>query len=162
MEIRKAAPADTDDIVRLIESRIRWMDGQGLEQWNKFDYLEVFPPAYFRENIEAGVVYVAEENGVTVGAVVLPETDGFWTDDTPALYIHHLVGASDAPGVGRALIGFAERLARSRGIRALRLDCQSANDGLNDYYARLGFEPKGVCADGPYTGIRREKRLESR
>ena len=159
MKIQKATPADTDGVLCLIQDRIRWMDEQGLAQWNKFDYLEVFPPAYFRESIEDGVVYVAVENGVTVGAVVLPETDDFWSDNTPALYIHHLVGASDVHGVGRALIDFAERLARSRNIHALRLDCQSTNDGLNGYYARLGFEPKGTCADGPYTGTRREKRL---
>lgn len=63
MEIRKAIPADTGDIVRLIEDRIRWMDEQGLEQWNKFDYLEVFPPAYFRENIEDGVVAEKRRTG---------------------------------------------------------------------------------------------------
>ncbi|MCF2652673.1 GNAT family N-acetyltransferase [Anaeromassilibacillus senegalensis] len=159
MKIQKATPADTDGVLCLIQDRIRWMDEQGLAQWNKFDYLEVFPPAYFLESIEDGNVYVAVEDGKIIGAVVLPETDAFWSDDTPALYIHHLVGARDARGVGRALLDFAECLARSRNIHVLRLDCQSTNSGLNDYYARLGFEPKGFCADGPYTGIKREKRL---
>ena len=59
MKIQKATPADTDGVLCLIQDRIRWMDEQGLAQWNKFDYLEVFPPVYFLESIEDGDVYVA-------------------------------------------------------------------------------------------------------
>lgn len=42
----------------------------------------------------------------------------------------------------------------------LRLDSSEDNEPLAKYYENLGFVPAGTCTDGPYKGIRREKKLK--
>jgi len=164
MEIRLADLEDVDGILDLIRQRIGWMDEKGLEQWNKTEYLSVYPRSYFEEIIRRGDVFVASENGTVVGAAALFPQDPRWSAeenrDTSALYVHHLVSDLRTPGVGRRLLAFAEGYARARSIQALRLDSAEGNAALESYYAALGYTALGTCVDGPYVGIKREKRLD--
>ena len=50
-------------------------------------------------------------------------------------------------------------MAVSEGKEYLRLDCAVDNPVLNEYYESMGYETAGHCQDGPYYGVRREKRL---
>ncbi len=164
MEIRNARLEDVDGILALIRQRIGWMDEKGLEQWNKTEYLSVYPRSYFEEIIRRGDVFIASENGAVVGAEALFPQDPRWSAeenrDTSALYVHHLVSDLRTPGVGRSLLAFAEDLARARSIQALRLDSADGNAALEGYYTALGYTAVGTCVDGPYVGIKREKRLD--
>ena len=38
---RRAQNADVDQMIEIIRDRIKWMDKQGLHQWNKTDYMFV-------------------------------------------------------------------------------------------------------------------------
>ena len=70
------APAASGEIAAafsLYEKRVRWMDEQGIRQWNVTDYLNVYPQAYYRRQAEMGSLYVLKEteSGAIVGAAVL-------------------------------------------------------------------------------------------
>ncbi|MEI3079559.1 MAG: GNAT family N-acetyltransferase [Oscillospiraceae bacterium] len=76
-----------------------------------------------------------------------------------AWYVHNLVTAVGASGAGKAILREAEKLAGSRGMEAMRLDCADDNTRLNAWYESQGYFPCGTCIDGPYHGILREKLL---
>lgn len=70
------APAASGEIAAVFspyEKRVRWMDEQGIRQWNVMDYLNVYPQAYYRRQAETGSLYVLKEteSGAIVGAAVL-------------------------------------------------------------------------------------------
>ena len=62
-------------------------------------------------------------------------------------------------GAGKAILREAEKLAKVRGMEAIRLDCIEGNEPLNAWYESQGYFPCGTCIDGPYNGILREKLL---
>lgn len=155
---RQAEPGEEEAIVRLVLRRVEWMARKGLHQWNENGYLEAYPLAYYRQKI--GCFWVAVEEGRVAAAVAVFHRDENWPQDKTAFYLHHLVADPAIPGAGGALLDFVERLARSQGIAALRLDSDVNNRQLGDYYQRRGFLPQGRCSDGPYyAGILREKNL---
>ena len=160
--LRAARPCELDAIFGLYEKRVRWMDEEGIRQWNATDYLTAYPPAYYREEMERGrLLVLCGEDGRPACAAVLHEADDCWADraDDPAMYVHNLAADPAARGAGARMLREIEALARSRGAEYLRLDCAADNPALNRYYESLGYESAGRCEDGPYTGVRREKKL---
>lgn len=127
------------------------------------DYLEVYPAAYYRKLEENGNLFVLENrtDQRIVGAVVLLSEDERWREKKgeKAYYIHNLVTSVSAAGAGKQLLREVETMAVSEGKEYLRLDCAVDNPVLNEYYESMGYETAGHCQDGPYYGVRREKRL---
>lgn len=156
-----ALPGQVDEVFALYEKRVQWMNENGIRQWNENAYLQVFPRAYYASQQEAGRLYVWTEGDCVLGAAVLLEADEGWIGqaDHPALYVHNLVTDSSARGIGVKLLSAAEVLARQRGVERMRLDCAVDNAFLNRYYEGMGYLPAGQCADGPYVGVLREKRI---
>lgn len=156
-----AQEKDIADILFLIRKRIQWMNNCGIEQWNKTNYMECYPKEYFDDCILKHRLYVLSEKefGKIVGAVVLNDTDKRWEDEIPAYYIHNLVTDLEAKGAGAAIIKYCEDIAIEHGKRKLRLDCQTANIKLNQYYENLGFLYIEEVRDGLYIGNKREKSL---
>ena len=76
-----------------------------------------------------------------------------------AWYVHNLVTAVGASGAGKAILREAEKLAKVRGIEAIRLNCAEGNARLNAWYEAQGYFLRGTCTDGPYHGLFREKPL---
>jgi ribosomal protein S18 acetylase RimI-like enzyme len=150
---------DIKDILALIESRIKWMDEKGIEQWNKTDYLHCYPKEYFEECISRKELYVlkVQEDRSIVGAVALHTCDSRWEDKDHSYYIHNLVTAIDACSAGTVLINNCEVIAKNNNKKYLRLDCQALNASLNRYYESLGFRYVEVIKDGLYIGNKREK-----
>ncbi len=162
---RKAEASEIGEIFALFEKRVRWMDENGIRHWNVLGYLEAYPAAYYAERQRAGTLYVlTDPAGAVAGAVVLLREDEVWADraDSPALYVHNLATDPAAKGAGRILLREAEKLATREGAGFVRLDCAADNDFLNRYYESQGYRPVGRCEEGPYVGIRREKRLAER
>lgn len=159
---RAMGPEEADRIVELVRARIAWMDREGLRSWNTSDYLNVYPPAYYEDRARQGRLFglVRVSDGAVVCAGVLLEEDERWPDGLPAVYVHHLVSALDARGTGCLFLARTEDWARRRGLDRLRLDCYVGNQGINAYYEALGYLPAGTCADGPYHGTLREKRIK--
>jgi GNAT superfamily N-acetyltransferase len=96
------------------------------------------------EHITAGLVRVAEQDGVVVGFAVLLERSG------DACELDGLFVEPDRmrAGVGRRLVEDAKRIARTRG--AIRIDVV-ANPQAIAFYQAVGFTPAGnaVTRFGP-------------
>lgn len=105
---RRAQNADVDQMMEIIRDRIKWMDKQGLHQWNKTDYMQQYPREYFLEGIEKGLFYVAlDEQDQVAGLMALLTEDPRWAEDEPkdCYYVHHLAARSDAKGARQSTAG---------------------------------------------------------
>ncbi|WP_332459322.1 GNAT family N-acetyltransferase [Bordetella genomosp. 8] len=82
----------------------------------------------------SGDLYVLRAHGVIAGAILL-------TQDRDALKVNNLVvGHEDqGKGYGRELMLFAERMARSRGLRALTLYTNALMHENIALYQKTGF-----------------------
>lgn len=158
---RRAAFDDINAVFTLYEERVKWMDRQGIEQWNVTSYLDAYPIEYYEKERRLGNLYVLTEEHRIVGAVVLLQSDDRWPDraNSFAYYIHNLVTDCAAPGAGKRILEEVEKLAIQQGKQYLRLDCAADNKFLNQYYESQGYVLTGRCRDGDYAGNRREKML---
>ena len=154
---RKAEKKDVKFIISLIKQRIEWMNQVGINQWNKTDYLGVYPVSYFEQNIDYFIV--AEIHKIIVAATALYRLDERWNEQTNSLYVHHLVSDINYKGVGKKLLEYAEIYAKNNGFESIKLDSAVGNIKLENFYTELGYTPCGTCVDGPYHGILREKKL---
>lgn len=161
-EFRQGTIGDVARILALIDGRIRWMDDEGIEQWNKNHYRERYPKAYYMGNADAGRFYVLADRktGEVVAGAVLLDDDPRWGQQTSAaFYVHNLVASVHAAGAGSAMLHFIGDLARSRGKEYVRLDCIVGNGKLNAWYESQGYLQAGTTTDGEYRGVLREKKL---
>ncbi|WP_136035703.1 GNAT family N-acetyltransferase [Bacillus salacetis] len=159
---RKAEAIDVENIIQLIEKRIKWMDTNNIQQWNKTNYFDSYPRAYFFKKVTAGELYVMDDQltGKAAGAVVLLEEDKRWArDGSNSLYIHNLVSDTGVSGAGRMMIKSCEQIAIDNAYDAVRLDCQASNIKLNEYYKKQGYCYSGDVKDGNYIGKKREKKM---
>lgn len=161
--LRRAEPGKLDAAYGLILERVAWMDRVGLQQWNNSGYLEAYPRAYFGEQLEAGRLYVLEEDGEIVATAVLLDEDPRWADFPPesAWYIHNFASSVSRRGAGGAMLDKLRERATELGKRALRLDCARDSAFLNEYYEKQGYRRVGECCEGPYyQGVLRQLRLD--
>lgn len=137
------------------------MNEKGIRQWNVTGYLDAYPIDYYMRQQSINNLYVLKENNSVIGAVVLLQEDGRWSEKTnlTAFYVHNLVADTEVHGVGKDILSEVETIARQRGKCFVRLDCAVDNTFLNDYYSSLGYEIVGTCQEGTYIGNRREKVL---
>ncbi len=142
LTVRTANTADLPAVLALLKEASAWLRSKGVDQWQR-------PPRVdrLRADIERGEVFLAEDGtGEPIATLTLtPDADpDFWTSaDEPhaALYVHRLVTARRVAGhgLGAALLDWAAQRAHRQGHRWLRLDAWRTNQGLLDYYRRLGW-----------------------
>lgn len=98
-------------------------------------------------DVRAGGLAVATRDGQVLGCMRMYDV----SEDTSAFGI--LVAAPDQRGIGigRALIEFAERHSRERGLRAIQLELLVPREGthpakefLKEWYGRRGYELIGI------------------
>ncbi len=143
LTIIPAMPADAERVNRLFYEAAVWLEARGIRQW-----AAVWPPAErhqasIRERIARGWCYLAWRGGEVAGTLTLQPADpSVWGDDDgAALYVHGLAisRAWAGHGIGRAMLGWAEREVVACGRLWLRLDCIASNAALRAYYQRAGF-----------------------
>ncbi len=157
-----AEPKDMEAIFGLIDARIQWLAGKGIDQWDKEVYWKVYPKSYY-ENARAQqqlFVLRRDSDHTVVGTVVLIDSDPRWKTEDPARYIHNLATSPAVKGAGKAILQACEEAARRQGCCYLRLDCVRSNEKLNRYYEAQGFAYVEPFDEGAYLGNKREKRLE--
>ena len=169
---RRIKDSEIQLMFEMILSRMRWMDEVGIEQWNKTEYDKVYPINFFKEHSDNGRVFVLEHlpsRAITAAAVFKDEDDHWetpkekWVDYSypdSALYLHNFVSDLSHPGVGKIFMMLAQKHLSQNGIKFFRLDSAVGNDKLEKYYSDMGFTPAGVCVDGLYTGVLRQKKLQ--
>lgn len=152
-----------EDIYKLVQERIAWMDKVGIKQWNVTNYKNRYPKEYYMKQVEDKTLYVLKQkcDNKVVGAVVCFEEDERWENsgDIPAYYLHNFVTDINIKGAGREILRLVEKLALSNNKKFVRLDCIRGNEKLNNYYEENGYVLAGECQDGPYKGNLREKLL---
>ena len=107
-----------------------------------------------RAYIEEESIYLYKENDAIVGAMAVTMYQGVdyhaieWSqqvEDNEAAVIHILAVSPDAQGkgIGSEMIREAIRLARTNGMKAIRLDALASNTPAHKIYKTLGFEYRG-------------------
>ncbi len=141
---RRATPADHDLVFDTWADAGRWLfDVKGItEQWSREPTEQEV-----RQGTGGGELYLAFRAGEQVGVVRLTDrVDALW-EERPgkALYLHELAirRKFSGQGLGRAILQWAEEMARQAGKELLRLDCMDENPGLKQYYLDAGFSPVG-------------------
>lgn len=149
----------------IIQSRVRWMDEVGIKQWNVTDYAAVYPLEYFEYHRQKGETFaLCENNGEIIACAVMKKEDDRWEHipdykDKKALYLHNFAVRLDKKGTGKIFLEKAEKYAADNGYECFRLDSADDNKKLEAYYSEKGYIPRGICVDGLYSGILREKIL---
>ena len=159
---RPLALAEVPVMFGMFLSRVQWMNENGIRHWNVTKYHEAYPLEYCLQEWPAGTMHALTDicTGELLAAGSLLDEDGFWPEDgVPAVYLHRFVSRIGAGGAGAVFLAQAGRWARARGAEYLRLDSADDNPRLAYYYEEKGFLPVGICTDGPYTGILRQKKL---
>jgi ribosomal protein S18 acetylase RimI-like enzyme len=106
-------------------------------------------------------MFVAEKKGILVGYMML-KVEG------DSGYIDNIVVAKkeQGKGVGRALVGYAEALAKSRNCHIMKTDTTENADGVPwksyDFWIKMGYEDTGKRVPSIYdfTEIPFVKRLK--
>lgn len=161
---RKIKQHEVPEMFSLIRQRMKWMDEKGIRQWNVMEYDKVYPESYYEEERQKGQVYVLADpktDGI-VCAGVLKEEDERWEghEAVPAFYVHNFASRVGVKGAGTAFLKALEGYAEKEGKVCLRLDSAEDNLPLARYYEKQGFFSAGICREGPYQGILREKKLQ--
>ena len=160
MKIRSASIEDADELVGLIDSAAAALTAQlGPGYWSKRA-----SPRRMRERIEdsdPALVekgwFVAADGEDLVGVIALATRPfrawkrQLWArPEEPALGVFDLAVHAKRwrGGVGRALMRFAERTARARGLGWVRLDAFAENPQSNAFYRAIGYDARGEVSAG--------------
>ncbi len=162
MIFRAAMARDVATYVAFAVTAQAWLRERGLEQ-----YVPAAHPAAsetIATRVAAGSLIVVESDGKPAGFFSLEETPSQWwsPDQVQALYLAGMVVGSRFRGqaVGSAIIAWCIDQARSRGCRAVRLDCHAGNPWLCRYYEGHGFVLQGRLEQHPgYLGCLYERLI---
>ena len=148
MSIRQAIITDLDIVKKIAEACAIDMANYSIFQWN-----EKYPSRdVFKNDIEAGALYVHEINKTIVGCIMLSDVkddsykDVKWlTKNFKNLYVHRLAVNPDyqKKGHGRRLMDFAESFAVENNFTSIRLDTFSLNHRNNKFYKSRGYTQLG-------------------
>jgi len=148
VRVRPAELGDVNEIVRLRREAAQWLASRGSDQWagaGRGIDTEEFARRV-RQSISAGETWIAEDDrGRVLGTIAIDRrtNPGLWTETElrDSLIIHRMIKDLQAPdGVGGLLLDHADRVARNKGAKWLRLDAWTTNVDLHRYYRSQGFE----------------------
>ena len=152
---RQAVPGDLDQIAAIYDAiHTEEETGRAAIGWIR----SVYPTRQTAADaIQAGEMYVAEEEGRIVASAKIDQTQvpeyarAPWSrDDAPehVLVLHTLVVDPSYKGRGCAtrFVRFYEDLARTHGCTALRMDTNERNAAARSLYAGLGYQEVGIVA----------------
>lgn len=147
MEIRQAESSDINDIMTIVKKVVPLMRASGNYQWSD-DYPN---PEVFQDDIDKDQLWVGIMDSKVVSVIAItgeqsPEySDVGWDLEEEALVTHRLAVDPDLQGAGlaKAMMNYAEQLAKKRGIHILRVDTNSENKATQSLFQRLGYEYSG-------------------
>jgi GNAT superfamily N-acetyltransferase len=113
--MHRAGPADLDEVMALLNGRIRWLHERGSEQWNTGRDFE----ATIIDSIGRRDTWLLRDGDAFIGTL------------TSAVLRR-------GKGLGRVLLLWAQDWAARSGFDLLRWDVWRTNDKLQDYYKSIG------------------------
>lgn len=146
--IRPAKISEIPDILSITWACAQKMQENGIFQWNEHYPSEVA----FKKDVERDELYVAEENGRILGAIVISTFMDeeyvpikWLTPNGNSTYIHRLCVHPDHQGKGLAqqLMDFAESYSRDNSFVSVRLDTFSQNLRNQRFYEQRGYQKLG-------------------
>ncbi|MBQ8238650.1 MAG: GNAT family N-acetyltransferase [Oscillospiraceae bacterium] len=142
--VRAATAADLEEIVKIYDHARSFMRACGnMTQWPDSSYPNL---ASAREDLEKGVIYVAENGGAVVGTfVMMPGPDdtyvcienGAWRSDAPYGVIHRVASR------GGGVLGAALEYAKTR-FDHIRMDTHADNAPMRHLLEKSGFSHRGT------------------
>jgi ribosomal protein S18 acetylase RimI-like enzyme len=161
LEVRRAEPADVDEIVAVLSEAARWLLARGIRQWP-----DPFPRARVEPLVHRGDFYVARVAGEPMATLALLWSDPtFWGEQPDdAGYVHALAVRRSLAGrgLGARLLDWAEAEVVANGREFLRLDCVAENHALRRYYEEQGFEQRGEVTVDDLVAMRFERRCRAK
>jgi GNAT superfamily N-acetyltransferase len=154
--MHQADPANLDEVMGLLNQRIRWLREQGSEQWNTGrDFRAKVADSINRRN-----VWLLRDGDAPIGTLTLTlEGDpDFWTPEElrdSALYIGKMASAVSrrGEGLGRLMLSWAQDRAARSGYDLLRWDVWRTNKQLQKYYKSMGGQHiRTVCPRHRWSG----------
>ena len=151
--IQFATAADLDGIEAIYDAILAKEEvGPVYTNWQRGKYPT---RVHARQALDAGTLYVGEENGflwgvVNLNSIQLPEYDDIpWSiaaDREQVGVIHTMCIHPAAAGQGRArqLVTFCEEESRRQGKTVIRLDTWEGNIPANAMYPKLGYRFAGA------------------
>lgn len=151
--IRKATAADLAGIGAIYEAVFDKEDeGPVYTNWLRGTYPSV---ENARQVLEAGTLYVGEEDGVLWGVVnlngiQLPEYDAIpWSipaerEEVGVIHTLCIHPARSGKGLAKKMALFCEETARAQGKTVIRLDTWEGNVPANRLYPSLGYRLAGA------------------
>lgn len=142
---RKAAKKDAPAIWDVLQQAIEKRRKEGSLQWQ-----DGYPnPQTVQEDLEKGVGYVLENEGVVIAycAVILNDEpayralEGQWLTNADFFIIHRMAVANPHLGKGFASIIFnsVEELARQQKVFSIRADTNFDNPAMLHLFKKLGY-----------------------
>ncbi len=139
LHVETAGVGDAEEIVALRDRIASWLLDRGVRQWLPGE----MTAERLRPWLAAGQVHMVRHQGriVATVAVLSEDEDVWWVQDEPAGCVHLLMvdRAHAEPGLGRRLLGWAERHVWARGDRIVRLDAVLKNTRLRAWYRAAGY-----------------------
>ncbi|MEU9491991.1 GNAT family N-acetyltransferase [Streptomyces sp. NPDC048215] len=149
----KITPARPDDVAKLLAFRkeaAAWLTRLGSDQWQR-----PYPADRLLATIEAGSVFMVTDGDVTAATITLTSDveEGLWTDQElrePSCFVTKLTVARTHAGqnLGGQLLDWAGDRSYHAGAKWLRLDAWTANEALQGYYLRQGFQHVRTVREG--------------
>ena len=152
MKLNRATIEDYESIIAFYDDVTdRTPDMERFARWQRRKHPTIDG---IRAYIEEGSMYLYNENDVIIGAMAVTMYQGEdyhainWSQQVPdneVAVIHILAVSPDAQGkgIGSEMIREASRLAKSSGMKAIRLDALATNTPAHRIYKSLGFEYRG-------------------
>ncbi|MBE6972807.1 MAG: GNAT family N-acetyltransferase [Ruminococcaceae bacterium] len=163
--IRNATLTDLDAVVSIYDA-IHYREEAGLSTtgWVR----SVYPTrSTAKAAIEAGDLFVMEENGQVIAAARINQIQGAeyaranWSQDVASckvMVLHTLVVSPDMAGTGcgTCFVRFYEEYAARRGCPFLRMDTNERNMAARALYRNLGYREVGIvpCIFNGIDGVR--------
>jgi putative acetyltransferase len=129
LEIRKANPEDCEKIYRMHSASIKELCGTHYTSEQIREWTEVLKPDRYIAAMDLFEFYVAEDEGEILGLCILDLDKA----ELNALYVAPWAASK---GLGKALMGVAEQLARNSRLPQLTL---KATLNAVDFYERVGY-----------------------
>lgn len=150
---------DVDEAISIMQEAAKWLIDTGKPMWRLEDICRG------RINNPAEEFIVLWGNGIGVAAMMLSFFDPFFwpnVEKSSSGFIHKLSIRREFAGKGYAekLIEYAKVVCRDKGIKALRLDCDSHRDGLCKFYEKAGFKLVEIKRIGTFDCAMYEMEIE--
>jgi len=166
MRIRSGGVADLPAVMAMFDEAVAWMVARGnTEQWGTEPWsAEPAKVESTRQKIEQGELWIAELDGVPVGAMITSGRPQEYVApvDEPELYVNLLLTSRRYAGreIGARLLSHARTLAVEKGVALMRVDChRSGDESLVRYYERNGFVRTHAFTVRAWPGQVLEQRL---